>query len=586
MLGGVRADRDQRCFLPGHLIGTTGAESFARDHNPAPTCMDADMSRIRLKTLVFAGWLTLEAAGCHSCVTSSVNHFRVRTPRSRGDNYVVATPQAPVAASDQDRPIPPTASPSLASPAPSAQSAGPAETKPYAPDAQPADSLQQAEQQAAAALKKLGGRVTTDADGHVAAVDLAQTAITDEDLKLLAACPQLVELNLRATLVSDAGLETVSRLSQLEFLGLTGTMVTDAGLEHLVQLGRLRFITLGHTSITDAGLPALARCTQLEGLNLKSTAVTAAGLVQVQSQVPQCRIVSDVTTTTSIDSEDLPLPVADKATTTTEPAPVGETDESADPALPPSDAPRALPDNLTDPFDAVPDATSPQQPATDVPPAPQPSERLQTPEESARVLRLPRRPAAANGPARRLEHVLADSLADPTVLRAIARSYAERGEWEAAAVVLRVAVERAPDDHDLHFELGIAEARSGDYVAALMHLQQCGDLSIAHYNLGILMNEAGLTDASILAFRSALRYDPDLTQARLWLTELAPKQAAAAGQRSHNGVAPIESAPAERDDAEANGAGVEIRPASGRRPAKRPLLGATHLGSQQPGARD
>lgn len=541
------------------------------------------MSRIRLKTLVVAGWLTLEAAGCHSCVTPSFSHFRVRSPWARRDDCVVAAPRTSVATSDQDRPVPPAASSSRASPKPSSQSAKQKVPEPYAPAAQSADSLPQSEQAAAAALTKLGGRVTSDADGHVAAVDLAQTPITDEDLKLLAACPHLVELNLRATLVSDAGLETVGRLLQLEFLGLTGTMVTDAGLAHLAQLGRLRFVTLGHTSITDAGLTALARCTQLEGLNLKATSVTAAGLVQFQSQVPQCRIVSDVTTTTSIDSEDLPLPMADEATTTTGPSTSGDT---AAPALTPSNAPRALPNHRADPFEPVPGVPVPPQPASDIPPPPPPpSERSQTPGESVRALRLPRVPVADNGPARRLEHVLTDSLADPSVLRAIARSYAERGEWEAAAVVLRVAVERDPDDHDLQFELGIAEARSGDYVAALMHLQQCGDLSIAHYNLGVLLNEAGMIDASILAFRSALRYDPDLTQARLWLIELAPKQAAAAGQRpAVNGVTPVETARPRRDGEFSDDPGIEIRPTGGPRVVKRSKLAATQLGLKQPAA--
>src|SRR5688572_1422643 len=124
MLGGVRADRDQRCFLPCHLIGTTGVEVSRGTFRPPPTCMDADMSRIRLKTLVVAGWLTLEAAGCHNGVTSSINHFRVRSPWGRGDNCVVAPPRTSVATSDQHRPIPPAASPSLASPDSSPQTTG------------------------------------------------------------------------------------------------------------------------------------------------------------------------------------------------------------------------------------------------------------------------------------------------------------------------------------------------------------------------------------------------------------------------------------------------------------------------------
>jgi hypothetical protein len=368
-------------------------------------------------------------------------------------------------------------------------------------------------------------------------------------------------------------------------------MVTDAGLERLPELGNLRFLTLAHTAVTDAGLKALARCTRLEGLNVKATAVTAAGLVELQSQVTHCRIVSDVTATTSIDSQDLPLPMTEDTATSTDASEPAASVEVVDPPLPPSDTPGVLPENVANPFEPAPDAAGPQDEQGDLPPAPQPSDRILNPDAAARAMRLPRRTAAGNGPSQRLEVVLTDRLSDPEVLRAIARSYAERGEWDAAAAVLRAGVDRAPDNHDLQFELGIAEARSGDYVASLMHLQQCGDLAVAHYNLGVLLHEAGLLDASILAFRSALRYDPELTQARLWLSELAPQQAAAAGRRPSllgaPAATPVEppasggSGPAPTD-----GSGIEIRPASGRRVVKRSRLGATHLGSQQPAARE
>jgi tetratricopeptide (TPR) repeat protein len=191
-----------------------------------------------------------------------------------------------------------------------------------------------------------------------------------------------------------------------------------------------------------------------------------------------------------------------------------------------------------------------------------------------------RRSVNAGGPASRLDRVLSQSLSDPAVLRAIAHSYAERNEWDAAAAVLREAVERTPDDRQLQFELGVAEARSGDYVAALMHLQQCGDLAVAHYNLGILLHEAGLREAAILAFRSALRYEPGLSQARVWLTELAPAQAAAAAAAAGRrpamigapAVTPVEGQSTDGDDGaveDQENSGIEIRPARARRVKKR-----------------
>jgi hypothetical protein len=292
------------------------------------------MSGNRLKTLVVAGCLTLDIAGCRNCLVAPLSHLRDRSPWVQRDTCAVVPPATPQVSSDQNRSMPPSTSPSPESPESSSHYGDEAPPESSAPVAESDEAARQAEHLAVEQLKKLGGRVSADADGHVTAVDLASTAITDVDLQLLAACRGLQELNLRGTLVSDVGLETVASLSQLEFLGLTGTMVTDAGMNHVQKLTELRFLTLGHTAVTDAGLSALAGCPQLEGLNLKATSVTAAGLVQFQSQLPQCRIVSDVTSTTSIDSEDLPLPMNDDSEIST---------ESLAPPMPPSDAPARCP---------------------------------------------------------------------------------------------------------------------------------------------------------------------------------------------------------------------------------------------------
>lgn len=369
--------------------------------------------------------------------------------------------------------------------------------------------------QAAAELKKLGGRVSTDSEGVVTGVDLALTAVTDADLEHLADCPGLLELNLRGTLVGDEGLASIAAADQIEFLGLTGTMVTDAGLRHLQTLKQLRFLTLGNTAVTDAGVPALGACGQLEGLNLKATSITAAGLVELQARLPNCRIVSDVTATTAIESSDLPLPFNGEPLPSTD---VGE------PPPPPTSG------GFSKPLESFERARPLDPPAFDG------AESSTDPAATGNDDQFLRRPVASGGPSERLDAVLSDGLNDPTVLRAIAHSYSSRGEWDAASTVLRVALQLAPDNPDLQFELGVAEARSGDYVSALMHLQQCGSTAVAHYNLGILMHEAGLEDASTLAFRSALKHDPNLIPARVWLSQTAPQQAKAAA--AENGSTP------------------------------------------------
>ncbi|MBL8851894.1 MAG: hypothetical protein JNG89_19635 [Planctomycetaceae bacterium] len=507
------------------------------------------MTGFQLTRLVAAGWLMFGIAGCRTCLLAPLSHLR-----SERDTCTVAPP-SPQASSDQHRPTEPAASPSPESPESSSYLENEAPAGSSAPAAESGEAARLADQQTADSLKKLGGRVSIDSQGIINAVDLAQTAITDGDLELLAGCPGLVELNVRGTLVSDAGLKTIASLHNLEFLGLTGTMVTDEGMSHLQQLSNLRFLTLGHTAVTDTGIQSLAGCARLEGLNVKGTPVSAAGLVQLQAQLPQCRIVSDVTSTTSIDSEDLPLPMLEESET----------------SVSPSQSPDASGERTqfsTDPFAPLPPAALPV-----APPASEPPQEIPGPEASRRSARRMPQARVESGPARRLDRVLNDSLSDPSVLRAIAQSYADRKEWDAAAAVLREAAEHNPGDRDLQFELGVAEARSGDFVAALMHLQQCSDLAVAHYNLGILLHEAGLEDASILAFRSALKYEPGLSQARVWLEMLSPGQATAAGKRpamiGAPVVTPVEAQSSEEASAQQAGGGVEIRPAGARRVIKR-----------------
>jgi hypothetical protein len=411
-------------------------------------------------------------------------------------------------------------------------------------------------------LKSAGARVSADESGQIIAVDLAQTSVTDVDLVSLTQLPQLRELNLRETLVSDAGVATVARLSDLEFLGLTGTLVTDAGLVHLPALHRLRFLTLGHTIITDAGLDVLAGCERLEALNLKGTAVTAEGIARFQEVRPDCRVVADV-----IDA-DAEAEGADPAA------------ENADTILPP-DVPGAdgtddvsFPEGRLQRFGIPLPPGEGDLPANSARPLPEDdpfqSSAAVDGDKPDGVRRGDFSRNASSGDAQeRLMLILRDRLEDPDVLRAIADVYAAQDKWQDARKVLQAAVERVPGSRRLNFELAVVEARCGDYVSALSHFERSVGSAQAHYNLGVLLHEAGMTEASVYEFRQALQHDPRLTQAREWLVYLNGR-----GEREDR------AAPVLSDD--------EIRSLIGatRQPGRRPTdLQQTSFGVEiRPGA--
>lgn len=472
------------------------------------------MSGIRLSTLALSGGLLFGALGCRHAAFRPADCLPGSSRWQRDEACADATPHGAVS-QNLDRPY--EASPSVPpqqaeSPSHQDDAAGPSAP---APEAQSDDESPTTDLRAAALadLKALGARISADDAGAIIAVDLAQTAVTDADLSAIAQLPQLRELNLRETLVSDPGLETVAGLSDLEFLGLTGTLVTDSGLAHLAGLQQLRFLTLGHTIITDAGLESLADCSRLEALNLKGTEVTAAGVAELQRRLPRCRVISDVTpVSTDEDQAAEPQIVPDAAEPAPFPEEAGDADESQNvsfPAgreqrfgipLPPDadDRPAPLPLPSTDPF-AAPTGSSPA-------PAVQRSDFSQN-----------GHPGDAQ---QRLMLVLRDKLEDPDVLRAIADVYAAQNQWQDARKVLQAALEQSPNSRQLHFELGVVEARCGDYFSALSHFERSGGAAQAHYNLGVLLYEAGLAEASVYEFRQALQHDPHLTQAREWLVHL------------------------------------------------------------------
>lgn len=110
----------------------------------------------------------------------------------------------------------------------------------------------------------------------IVSIDLRGTNVTDDDLKVIAALPDVVTLELSNTKVTDVGLERLERARQLEYLDLSNTPITNAGLVHLKGLQRLRSLLLINTKIDSGGLIHLAGLKRLDSLSLWKTRVDDA----------------------------------------------------------------------------------------------------------------------------------------------------------------------------------------------------------------------------------------------------------------------------------------------------------------------
>ena len=136
--------------------------------------------------------------------------------------------------------------------------------------------------EAIAAIKKLGGKVTVDGNNAAIKVRLGYSKITDAELEHLKRLTELKELLLNNTDITDAGLVHLKKLPNLELLIIRKTKITDAGLVHLNGLTKLQGLGFTNTNVTDAGLVHIESLTNLERLWLTDTRISNAGLVYLK----------------------------------------------------------------------------------------------------------------------------------------------------------------------------------------------------------------------------------------------------------------------------------------------------------------
>lgn len=121
------------------------------------------------------------------------------------------------------------------------------------------------------------------AEGRVADLNVACTAITDDGLRFLKNAPGLTELNLSDTQVSDEGLRHVRSLIHLRTLNLTGTQVRGPGLRYLADLPRLSHLSVMRTAVDDTALSHIGTLVELDTLLLDGSNVTGKGLPRLRA---------------------------------------------------------------------------------------------------------------------------------------------------------------------------------------------------------------------------------------------------------------------------------------------------------------
>jgi hypothetical protein len=149
------------------------------------------------------------------------------------------------------------------------------------------------EAKALAAIKRVGGRISREADRpgkSVVQVSLYCRDLSGFDLKALAALKSLTSLSLAWSTAADAELKSVASLTGLSSLDLHSTGVTDEGVKELSALTGLTSLNLNYTGVTDASLKELAALKNLSLLKLKDTKVTDVGVKELQKALPKCRV--------------------------------------------------------------------------------------------------------------------------------------------------------------------------------------------------------------------------------------------------------------------------------------------------------
>ena len=150
----------------------------------------------------------------------------------------------------------------------------------------PAEAIKQIE-----ALGALIGPVETGSP--LLAVEWVSGAgqITDEQVaKLLPLAANITDLNLSDTKITDEALKVIAKFTRLTRLNLSNTAVTDAGIAHLKPLANLSYLNLHSTDVSDTALTSLTGLRKLRNVYLWKTRVTPDTAGKFQKSIPELSV--------------------------------------------------------------------------------------------------------------------------------------------------------------------------------------------------------------------------------------------------------------------------------------------------------
>jgi serine/threonine protein kinase/Leucine-rich repeat (LRR) protein len=131
-------------------------------------------------------------------------------------------------------------------------------------------------------------------------LSLADTPLTDEDLRQLAGCKSLRDLTLSGTKITSAGIASLAKLPSLVRLYVARTPIGEAGVRQACNLPRLTHLSLQQVALTDDDLPLLKRLKELQWLDLSATPVSDAALTHLAELAALTRL--DVRSTQLTDA--------------------------------------------------------------------------------------------------------------------------------------------------------------------------------------------------------------------------------------------------------------------------------------------
>lgn len=131
-------------------------------------------------------------------------------------------------------------------------------------------------------------------------VHLANLPVTDAALALLAGKDKLEVLDLSGSQVTGAGLATLAKSAELKHLLLAGAPIDERFLPALASFPKLEALSLAASrSVTDTGLAHIEKLTALKSLDLRGTKIGDAGLAKLAPLIALEQLDLEATTVTS-----------------------------------------------------------------------------------------------------------------------------------------------------------------------------------------------------------------------------------------------------------------------------------------------